>query len=307
MDSSTKSSGTDRLPADHRSGFVAIVGRPNAGKSTLLNRCLGRKIAIVTPKPQTTRRRMLGVKTLQTAQILFVDTPGIHRARDLINERMVQAATSCIGDSDVVLWMIDADHGIDEVDREIASMLTAPRPVIVALNKIDRVRKDRLLPLMQEVGLMLPERELIPTSALTGENVTVLLEAIESALPPGPRYYPADEITDQPERVIIEELIREKVILQTRQEIPYSVAVTVDSFEEKPKKNMVVIRATIHVARDSQKPILIGQKGATVKAIGEAARREVEKFLGVRIYLELFVRVQTDWNKQVARLREFGL
>ena len=186
-------------------------------------------------------------------------------------------------------------------------MLTAARPVLVALNKMDCVKKDRLLPLMQEVGVLLPEREVIPTSALTGENVPLLLGAIESVLPAGPRYYPADEITDQPERVIIEELIREKVILQTRQEIPYSVAVTVDSFEEKPKKNMVVIGATIHVARDSQKPILIGQKGATVKAIGEAARREVEQFLGVRIYLELFVRVQTDWNKQVARLREFGL
>lgn len=291
----------------HRSGFVALVGRPNAGKSTLLNRYLGRKIAIVTPKPQTTRRRMLGIKTLDHAQVLFLDTPGIHRARDLLNERMVAAARRSLDEADVVVWLVDAEAGIGSIDRDIAALLATARSVIVALNKIDAGSKAKLLPLMKKVAELLPGRELIPVSALTGENAAVLLDAVVAALPEGPRYYPTDELTDEPERAIVAEIIREKVMLETRQEVPYATAVTIDAFEEKPERRLVVVKATIHVARDSQKPIVVGQGGRTVRAIGQAARRDIEQVLGARVFLELFVRVQADWPKQVARLREFGL
>jgi GTP-binding protein Era len=296
----------DSRDEPHRSGFVALVGRPNAGKSTLLNRYLGRKIAIVTPKPQTTRRRMLGIKTLENAQVLFVDTPGIHRARDLLNERMVAAAKRSLEEADVVVWLVDARVGIDEVDRDIAALLSAARSVIVALNKIDAGEKAKLLPLMKRVSELLPGRDVIPVSGLTGENAGVLLDAVVRALPEGPRYYPGDELTDEPERAIAAEIIREKVMLETRQEVPYSVAVTVDDFAEKGKR-LVVIKATIHVARASQKPIVVGQGGRTIRAIGQAARREIEQMLDARVFLELFVRVQADWTRQAARLREFGL
>jgi GTP-binding protein Era len=296
------------LPAGHRSGFVSILGRPNVGKSTLLNRVLGRKIAAVTPKPQTTRRRLLGIKTLETAQILFVDTPGIHRARDLLNERMVEQALATLREADVVLWLIDAQRGIDATDREIAPMLPGPpAPLIVALNKIDAVAKQALLPLMAQVSALVPERPIIPISAQSGENLDTLVDAVVAALPEGPRYYPPDELTDEPERAIAAEIVREKVMLATRDEIPYAVAVTVDAFEEKPAKALVVIKATIHVARESQKPIVIGQRGQSLKAIGKAARLDIEALLGSKVFLELFVRVQEDWTRNPARLREFGL
>ena len=296
------------LPPGHRSGFVAIVGRPNVGKSTLLNALLGRKIAAVTPKPQTTRRRLLGIKTLPAAQIMFIDTPGIHHARDLLNERMVERAMQSLGEADAVLWLVDAAHGLQAADRDLAAQLPpAPTPVIVGLNKMDAVGKPALLPLMAEVATLLPERVVVPLSAATGENLEALLDAIVAVLPEGPRYYPPDELTDEPERAIVAEIVREKVMLETRDEIPYSVAVTIDAFEEKPDKDLAVIKATVHVARESQKPIIIGARGARIKAIGQAARSEIEELLGTRVFLELFVRVQSDWTKQVARLREFGL
>lgn len=296
------------LPPGHRSGFVGIVGRPNVGKSTLLNRVLGRKIAAVTPKPQTTRRRLLGIKTLPTAQILFVDTPGIHRARDVMNERMVERALQSLAESDAVLWMVDARAGLTPDDREIAARLpAAPQPVVVAVNKIDGVVRTALLPLIAEIAALAPDRAVVPVSALNGENIDALLDALVAALPEGPRYYPPDELTDESERAIVAEIIREKVMLETRDEIPYATAVTVDTFEEKPAKHVVVIQATIHVARDSQKPILIGQRGRRIKTIGQAARIEIEELVGMRVFLELFVRVQADWPTQLARLREFGL
>lgn len=299
---------TDDLPPGHRSGFVALVGRPNVGKSTLLNQVLGRKIAAVTPKPQTTRRRILGIKTLETAQILFLDTPGIHAARDVLNERMVERALASLAEADVVCWLVDAAQGLTPGDREIATLLPAPpKPVLIALNKIDAVAKPTLLPLIAALAELAPERPVIPISAGTGENVDTLLAAIAAQLPEGPRYYPADELTDEPERAVAAEIVREKVMLATRDEVPYAVAVTVDTFEEKPEKQLVVIRATIHVARDSQKPIVIGQRGARIKAIGQAARTEIETLLGTRVFLELFVRVQENWTTHLGRLREFGL
>ena len=296
------------LPPGHRSGFVAIVGRPNVGKSTLLNGIVGRKIAAVTPKPQTTRRRLLGIKTLPAAQLLFVDTPGIHTARDLLNERMVAQAVRSIPESDAVLWVVDARDRLEAGDREIAALLpAAPKPVIVALNKIDGRPKAGLLPLIAAIASLAPERDIVPVSALTGENVETLLAQIAAALPEGPRFYPADELTDASERDIAAEIIREKVMMETRDEIPYAVAVTVDSFEEKPEKNLVVIQAAIHVPRDSHKPILIGERGQRIKTIGQAARADLETLLGRRVFLELFVRIQADWTRNPARLREFGL
>lgn len=296
------------LPPGHRSGFVSIVGRPNVGKSTLLNRILGRKIAAVTPKPQTTRRRLLGIKTLDDAQVLFFDTPGIHAARDLLNTRMVECAVASLGEGDIALWVVDAGAGLTGADRDVAARLSAAgKPVVVAINKMDAVHKPQLLPTIAAVAELLPDRAVVPVSALRGENVDELLQALIALLAEGPRYYPPDELTDEPERAIAAELVREKVMLATRDEVPYAVAVSVDAFEEKPERNLVVIKATIHVARDSQKPIVIGERGARIKSIGQAARRDLETLLGTRVFLELFVRVQADWTTHPGRLREFGL
>jgi len=295
-------------PPGHRSGFVAIVGQPNVGKSTLLNRILGLKIAAVTPKPQTTRRQLLGIKTRPDAQILFVDTPGIHAARDLLNERMVEQALQSLSSADAVLWLIDVRQGLQGGDREVAAKLPpAPKPVLIALNKIDGRPKASLLPLIAAVAELLPDREIVPISARSGTNVETLLSAIVAVLPEGPRYYPVDELTDASERDIVAEIVREKVMLETRDEIPYAIAVTVDEFEDKPAKKLAVIKATIHVARATHKPIVIGERGQRIKAIGQAARVDCEELLGRRVYLELFVRVQEDWPRSVARLREFGL
>jgi GTP-binding protein Era len=296
------------LPPGHRSGFVSIVGRPNVGKSTLLNRILGRKIAAVTPKPQTTRRRLLGIKTLDDAQVLFFDTPGIHAARDLLNTRMVECAVASLGEGDIALWVVDAGSGLTRADRDVAARLSATRkPLVVAINKMDAVSKPQLLPIIAAVADLLPGHAVVPVSALRGENVDELLQALIALLAEGPRYYPPDELTDEPERAIAAELVREKVMLATRDEVPYAVAVSVDAFEEKRERNLVVIKATIHVARDSQKPIIIGERGARIKSIGQAARRDLETLLGTRVFLELFVRVQADWTNHPGRLREFGL
>ncbi|MBX3024397.1 GTPase Era [bacterium] len=296
------------MPPGHRSGFVSIVGRPNVGKSTLLNRVLGRKIAAVTPKPQTTRRRLLGIKTRPQAQILFLDTPGIHASRDLLTARMVERAITSIGEADVALWVVAAPEGLTAADRDVATRLPSRgKPVVVAINKIDAVAKAELLPIIAAVAALLPDRPVVPVSAETGENVEELLRTIEAELPEGPRFYPPDELTDEPERAIAAEIVREKVMLATREEVPYAVAVSVDAFEEKPQKHLVVISATIHVARESQKPIVIGDRGARLKQIGQSARRELETLLGTRVYLELFVRVQENWTGHAARLRDFGL
>jgi len=294
-------------PEGHRSGFVAIVGRPNAGKSTLLNQILGEKIAIVTPKPQTTRRRLLGIHTEAAAQMLFVDTPGIHHAQGLMNERMVQQALAAIPDADVILWVVDSETGLDATQREIARLLPRDRAVVVAVNKIDLGAKERLLPILADLAVLMPECELIPISARSGEHVDVLLQALARRLPEGPRYYPGDEITDESERSLVAEIVREKIMLETQQEVPYAVAVTIDEFLERPRRRLIAIKATIHVERDSQKGILIGKSGQRLKAIGQAARIDTERLLGTKVYLELFVRVQPEWTRRAALLREFGL
>jgi len=294
------------IPAGHRSGFVALLGRPNVGKSTLLNRLLGQKVAIVTPKPQTTRQRILGIKTLPEAQIIFIDTPGLHVPRNLINRRMVQVAERASEEADLLLWVVDAVDGITGGDRKIAERLQAERrPLCVVVNKIDQRASTELLPLLASLDQLLPGRDVVPVSAERGTNLDALLTLIVRFLPEGPCLYDADALTDQTERMLAQEAVREQVLLQTRQEIPYAVAVTVDKFEEK--NDLAVISATVHVEKDSQKGILIGQRGARIKEIGRAARLELERVLGRRVFLELFVRVQEEWTTREALLKEFGL
>jgi GTP-binding protein Era len=292
----------------HRSGYVAIVGRPNVGKSTLLNQLLGEKIAAVTPKPQTTRNRIMGIKTASNFQMIFLDTPGIHRPRSLLNRHMVEVALNTLKEVDIVLWLIDVQEGIRKEDHEIAQMLEGSQaPALILLNKIDLVSKGRLLPLMERCSTLLPDREILPVSALKGDNIPLLLNTIEPLLPEGPRYYPEGEITDQTERFIASEIIREKIFLLTREEIPYGTAVTIDEFSEKEEKNLIVIKATIHTDREAHKPILIGKRGAMLKEIGRQAREEIERLLGCRLFLELFVRVDRGWSQDPHALSEFGL
>lgn len=292
----------------HRSGFVAIVGRPNVGKSTLLNQLLGEKIAIVTPKPQTTRNRIRGIKTMANAQIVFLDTPGIHRAHSVMNRRMVATALKTLDEVDCVLWLVDASTGIGRDDEDIARTLSrSETATLIVLNKVDSVAKGKLLPLMERLAGLLPGREIVPVSALKGEGVALLLDLIIKQLPEGPRYYPGEELTDQTERFLAAEIIREKVFLLTREEIPYGTAVTVEEFSEKEGRNLIVIKATIHADRDSHKPILIGKKGSMLKEIGKRAREELELLLGCRIFLELFVKVHRGWTEDPNALAELGL
>ncbi|MEK6602572.1 MAG: GTPase Era [Candidatus Binatota bacterium] len=292
----------------HRSGFVAIVGRPNVGKSTLLNQFLGEKIAIVSPKPQTTRNRITGIRTTPGSQIVFLDTPGIHRAHSLMNRRMVEVALKTLREVEVALWLLDAREGTRREDEDIARTLKESRATtLILLNKMDLISKGKLLPLMERCSVLLPEREIVPISALKGENVSLVLEQIEKFLPAGPRYYPEGEVTDQTERFVASEIIREKIFLLTREEIPYGTAVSIDEFAEKEEKNLVVIKATIHVEREAHRPILIGKKGAMLKEIGIQARGELESLLGCKLFLELFVKVQRGWTQDPHALTELGL
>lgn len=291
-----------------RSGTVAIVGRPNVGKSTLLNQILGEKVAIVSPKPQTTRNRITGIRTTESSQILFLDTPGIHQAHSLMNRRMVDVALQSLHEVEGVFWLLDSRAPIGPEDEQMAERLKQLKtPVWILPNKIDLVSKGNLLPLMQRCAELLPDTEIVPISALSGEGVSLVLEMVEKRLPPGPRTFPEEEFTDQTERFVASELIREKVFLLTREEIPYGTAVTIDEFTEKEEKNLIVIKATIHTERDSHKPILIGKKGSMLKEIGKQARAELEALLGCKIFLELFVRVDRDWTQNPRSLTEMGL
>ena len=292
---------------DFYSGFVAIIGRPNVGKSTLLNRILGQKIAITSDKPQTTRNRILGIHNLPDAQVLFLDTPGIHRAKGRLNRFMVDQALAACSEVDAVLFLVEATDTPGGGDQYILDLLARGRaPVILVINKVDLIAPPALLPLMAAYGERYAFREIIPVSGLSGEGVETLLGAVRQLLPKGPRYYPEEMITDLPERFIVAEMVREQVLRQTRAEIPYGVAVTVESFREEPAKSLVVIGAVIHVERDSHKRILVGKGGAMIRTIGRLARREIESFLDSRVYLELFVRVEKNWTDSQRLLREFG-
>ena len=280
--------------AAHRAGYAAIVGRPNVGKSTLLNALVGAKVAIVTPKPQTTRNQVVGIRTLPGAQIIFIDTPGIHDARSLINRRMVETARQALGEADVVLLVIDAAAGVTPADRALAGTLAT-------------VARPDLLPAMAQLGELLPGREIIPTGALGGENVDTVLARVAAALPEGEPQYEDDEYTTATERFLVQELVREQLFRQTEEEVPYSTAVVVEEFTEKPEPHVLVVRATILVDRPSQKPIVIGAGGRQLREIGRRARLEMEALFGKRVFLELFVRVEPGWAKNARRLAELGL
>lgn len=293
--------------AEFRSGFVAILGAPNAGKSTLLNRMLGQKISITSKKPQTTRNRILGVVHSPTAQMVFLDTPGIHRAKTPLNVRIVDAALATLSEADLVLLVADVQTPDKGSERLLLEKLAQQKtPVVLALNKIDRVRRPELLKTIEQWSARFPFFAVVPISAKTGEQVNPLQQAMEASLPPGPPFFPPESLTDLPLRFIAAEMIREKVIRLTGQEIPYAVAVTIDVFKEEKQGALVRIHATIHVERASQKGIVIGRQGAKLKQIGEAARKEIEVMLETRIFLKLFVRVQKNWTKDTKALRKFG-
>lgn len=290
-----------------RSGFIAIIGRPNAGKSTLLNAMLGEKLAAISPKPQTTRTVIRGIKTDANSQMIFVDTPGIHKGASLLNASLVAGAQGALRDADAVIYLFDVGGKRHEDDELIMEALkTIRRPVVLALNKVDKVEKERLLPLIDEFSKRMNFAAIVPVSALKRTGLDALEKALSGLLPEGPKYFPDDQLTDSTERSIAAAIIMEKVFLNTSKEIPYSVAVTIDKFEEKKSKGVVAITATINVERDSQKGIIIGRAGSMLKRIGTAARLDMEKMLAVKVFLELNVSVRRDWTKKPGDLKEFG-
>jgi GTP-binding protein Era len=290
-----------------RSGLVAIIGAPNAGKSTLLNRLLGQKISITSRKPQTTRNRILGVMHRPGAQVVFLDTPGIHRAKNPLNARIVDAALAAAAEADLILLVADAQTPDEPSERLLLTTLgRQQRPVLLALNKIDQLKRPTLLLQIKHWSEAFPFAAVVPISAKSGEQVERLVDAMQALLPTGPPYFPSDSLTDMPMRFIAAELIREKAFRLTGQEIPYALAVTVDSFKEEKKGGLIRIHACIHVERDSQKGIVIGRQGAKLKQIGEAARKAIEALTGSPVYLKLFVRVQKNWTKDTKALRKFG-
>ncbi|MGB7572469.1 MAG: GTPase Era [Thermodesulfobacteriota bacterium] len=293
--------------APFKSGFISILGRPNVGKSTLFNRLLGDKVAIVAKRPQTTRHRILGIKNVEGGQLIFLDTPGIHPGGSELNRRMVRTAIASARDADVLLFLIEASAAYAEKDAEVMEPLREGSGVpFLVINKIDLVKRKSLLPIMDQYQRLHPFKGILPVSAVTGEGIEVLLDEILRVLPESPPYYSEDIVTDQTERFWVSEIIREKVIRQCYQEIPYSTAVTIEAFEEHPEKKLVVIKGTIHVERSSQKKILIGRGGQKLKKIGEAARKEVETLLGIRVFLELWVNVEKNWTQDPRALNRLG-
>jgi GTP-binding protein Era len=286
------------------SGFVSILGRPNAGKSTLLNALLGSKLAIVAARPQTTRTLIQGVLTLPEAQVIFIDTPGIHKPDTTFNRRMMDFVREALDERDLLIYVVDVTSPLTEADREALSMVTASgTPSLLVLNKIDRLRdKARLLPLIEQYRGLYEFSDYIPVSALTGDGLATLRKAVLSRLPEGPQYFPPDHITNQPERFLAAELIREKVTHHTHEEIPHAVAVLVDRWEEEPR--ITRIAATIYVEREGQKGIVIGARGAMLKRVGTAAREEMEVLFGRKIFLALFVKVRPRWRESPEFLAE---
>lgn len=291
----------------YKSGFIGIIGRPNVGKSTLLNALVGEKIAITTSKPQTTRNRIMGIRNQPEGQMIFMDTPGIHPADSPLNRQMVNIARETFKRVDILLMLVDATAGIHGPDKSIIQSLPeGAMPILLAINKIDLVKKTELLPLIDQLHPLHAFAALVPLSARTGDGLPQLIAEILEVLPEGPACFPEDTMTDASERFIAAEIIREKIILLTRQEIPYATAVVVDAFKEDEQKRLLRIQATIHVEKDSQKGILIGKKGAMLKEIGTKARVDLESFFNARVYLELFVRVQKDWTHDEKMLKQFG-
>lgn len=299
MNNSTKS--------QFKSGFISIIGRPNVGKSTFLNRVIGQKIAIMSDKPQTTRNKVQGVLTTNDGQFIFIDTPGIHKPKHKLGDFMMKVAQNTLKEVDIILFMVNAEEGYGRGEEFIIEKFrTIKTPIFLVINKIDQIHPDQLLTIIESYKEKYNFSEIIPISALEGNNVETLLEQIQKYIPEGPQYYPADQVTDHPERFIVSELIREKALHLTREEIPHSLAVLIDKMERKEEKDIVHVMATIIVERDSQKGIVIGKQGKMLKEIGQLARHDIENLLGSKVFLELWVKVQKDWRNKMSNLRDFG-
>jgi GTPase len=291
----------------YKSGFISIIGRPNVGKSTFLNRVIGQKIAIMSDKPQTTRNKVQGVLTQNDSQMIFIDTPGIHKPKHKLGDFMMKVATNTLKEVDLILFMINATEGYGRGDEFIIEKLQSVKtPVFLVVNKIDAMHPDDLLPIIEKYQKLYPFAAVVPISALEGNNVETLLAQIKEHLPEGPQFYPADQVTDHPERFIISELVREKVLHLTREEIPHSVAVVIDSIKKMDNSDTINVMATIVVERDSQKGIVIGKQGKMLKEVGSRARVDIENLLGSKVFLELWVKVQKDWRNKASQLRDYG-
>ncbi|ARC31502.1 MULTISPECIES: GTPase Era [Bacillus] len=290
----------------YKSGFVSIIGRPNVGKSTFLNRIIGQKIAIMSDKPQTTRNKIQGVYTENDSQVIFIDTPGIHKPKHKLGDFMVKMAQTTLKEVDIVLFMVNATEGFGRGEEFIIEKLQETKqPVFLVINKIDQVHPEQLLELIDQYRKLHEFAEIVPISALDGNNVEALIGAIKKYLPEGPQYYPDNQVTDHPERFIIAELIREKVLHLTREEVPHSVAVVIDAIQKR-EGGAVYINATIVVERASQKGIIIGKQGKMLKEIGKRARFDIEALLGSKVFLEVWVKVQKDWRNKMSQLRDLG-
>ena len=292
----------------YKSGFISIIGRPNVGKSTFLNRVIGQKIAIMSDKPQTTRNKVQGVLTSNDSQMIFIDTPGIHKPKHKLGDFMLKVSKNTLREVDVIMFMVNAEQKLGKGDEFILEMLAGnPTPVFLVINKIDQIHPDELIGIIESYKDRYDFAEIVPISALQGNNVEDLLTTITKYLPEGPQYYPADQVTDHPERFIISELIREKVLHLTREEIPHSIAVMIDKIRrDEENEDKIRVAATIIVERDSQKGIVIGKRGALLKEVGIRARKDIEMLLGSKVYLELWVKVQKDWRNKSTHLRDFG-
>ena len=292
----------------YKSGFISIIGRPNVGKSTFLNRVIGQKIAIMSDKPQTTRNKVQGVLTTDDSQMIFIDTPGIHKPKHKLGDFMLKVSKNTLREVDVIMFMVNAEQKLGKGDEFILEMLAGnPTPVFLVINKIDAIHPDELMGIIESYKERYDFAEIVPISALQGNNVENLLVTLAKYLPEGPQYYPADQVTDHPERFIISELIREKVLHLTREEIPHSIAVVIDKIRrDEENEDKIHVAATIIVERDSQKGIVIGKRGALLKEVGTRARKDIEMLLGSKVYLELWVKVQKDWRNKATHLRDFG-
>ncbi|WP_440865976.1 GTPase Era [Staphylococcus shinii] len=289
---------------EHKSGFISIIGRPNVGKSTFVNRVIGHKIAIMSDKAQTTRNKIQGVMTQEDAQIIFLDTPGIHKPKHKLGDYMMRVATNTLSEIDAIMFMVNVNEDIGRGDEYIMDMLkTIKTPVFLVLNKIDLVHPDELMPRIEKYKKYLDFTEIVPISALEGHNVEHFINVLKSYLPEGPKYYPDDQISDHPEQFVVGELIREKILHLTSEEIPHAIGVNVDRMI-KEDEDRVRIEATIFVERDSQKGIVIGKGGKKLKEVGKRARLDIERLLGSKVYLELWVKVQKDWRNKVNFIRQ---
>ena len=290
-----------------KSGFVTIVGRPNVGKSTLINHMVGQKIAIMSNKPQTTRNKITAVHTTEKGQVVFIDTPGIHKPKSKLGDYMVSVAENTLNEVDLVLFVVDATEKRGAGDEYIIERLKQVKtPVFLIINKIDKVHPEALLPIIDDYRQLHDFKQIIPISALEGNNTSSLSEAIFDEMQEGPMYYPADQVTDHPERFVVAELIREKVLHLTREEVPHSIAVVVEEMKRGENGKTLYIYAAIYVERDSQKGILIGEKGQMPKEIGRRARHDIERLMGDKVFLEVWIKVKKDWRNQERMLRNFG-